>query len=368
LLHLTDRLQNGFFLEPRPRPTLKLKMATNPSSRYDYEHDFRGMKHASTLLCKTATSTGEIGNYILQLTKFQPHKLVSLMDMASGRKFVVEFVDAETKDTFEKICSDNQTTNRCFSLKKKPMKTHSILCCKVPGSYSQEKLEKFIFGEQTPRVVSREAERQKDDAGNPLWFTGRRWINVLAGDFDKLRRIPTDIRISRDWKISIHLQKGPPKKCHFCKEDGHMKQQCVKPRKQPEANANKRRRMDTPTPEKQVASHDDGTSKKIVSVTSVTAAVPVTSVHDDNIQVEHARKRDGDTIDDVREHLQLGTRYVALYRLFLSSGEWKQDPSSDDYAEYYQKSQQVEQDLERLGAIRNPPYLLEFFQWKNKKK
>ena len=87
-------------------------MATKVPSRSDYEHNFRGMKHASTLLCKQATSTSEIGNYILQLTKFQPHRLISLMDMARGRKFVVEFADAETKELFENICSENKATNR----------------------------------------------------------------------------------------------------------------------------------------------------------------------------------------------------------------------------------------------------------------
>ena len=106
-----------------------------------------------------------------------------------------------------------------------------------------------------------------------------------------------------------------------------MKQQCTKPRDQTEGNASKRRKMDAPTPEKQAASHDEGTSS---------SNVPVRSVHDGNKQVKpHAADNntrsvpetieDDITVETVREHLQRGTpEYISEYKLYLDSTElWR---------------------------------------------
>jgi len=221
--------------------------------------DNKGMWRSSTAISTRKRSSREVGLFIMQLTKFNPAQILAVMAMNhDSTVFNIEFSTPENKQLFEaEVEKNKQSVGNFFRLKQPKVKTKSILCTHVPGSYNDERLHMQLFGKQKPRIISVATERCLAEDGSPLWATGRRWINVAAADFDQLRAVPKSIQIAQEWKIYIHMQKGSAGKCFICNQPGHTKQQCRELVDKPPETSTPVAATKTPTTEKQLQSNDD---------------------------------------------------------------------------------------------------------------
>lgn len=221
--------------------------------------DNKGMWRSSTVITTRKRSSREVGQYIIQLTKLNATQIFAVMAMNhDNTTFNIEFSTPENKQFFEaEVEKNKQSVGNFFRLKQPKVKTKSILCTHVPGSYNDERLHMQLFGKQKPRIISVATERCLAEDGSPLWATGRRWINVAAADFDQLRAVPTSIQIAKEWRISIHMQKGSAGKCFLCNKTGHSKQQCRELVDKPPETSTPAAATKTPSTEKQFQSNND---------------------------------------------------------------------------------------------------------------
>jgi len=191
----------------------------------------RGEKRSITLLTTKARSTLEVGRFILKTANLQPQHIATLINVGNagnGTRLIVEFASINYKTAFEEAFTSREAElSKFLRIKRKTIKSKSILCTRVPASFPQDRLLKHVFGGQKATVTSVVREMTQDENKTPLWATGRVWINLHARDFDKLRRVPTSIPLIPGWKIKIYTTVGAPGRCHRCGKDGHSKQQCA---------------------------------------------------------------------------------------------------------------------------------------------
>ena len=143
--------------------------------------------------------------------------------------------------------------------------TKFVSVSRVFGDYSDEKVKQLVFGGYAAKVVSVHYERFKTSDGELLWFTGRRFYNLLKVDHDNLPELEPYVELGKGYRSYVRVQ-GRKRQCLRCKSEGHLIADC------PEEDRREK-----------ILKEDDEEGKR------------------DGDDEEDGRKSDGETDDDVSE-------------------------------------------------------------------
>ena len=96
---------------------------------------------------------------------------------------------------------------------------------RVFGDFSDEKVKRLVFGGYAAKVVSVHYERFKTSDGELLWFTGRRFYNLLKVDHDNLPELEPYVELGKGYRSYVRVQ-GRKRQCLRCKSEGHLIADC----------------------------------------------------------------------------------------------------------------------------------------------
>ena len=156
--------------------------------------------------------------------------------VGTPKKLRVEF-DSKVKRAFEADYASKtqqQKDTLPYVVMIPPIKSTSILLTQVPSKWDEATLHGKLFGNQPTKVLSFKRE-EKNFPNGSKYNTGRAWFNLTQESFLPLRKIPSEVKVTKDWKIKVHCSKKEAKSkkrtCPLCKQSGndlHPIQQCKK--------------------------------------------------------------------------------------------------------------------------------------------